>query len=60
MRKLFYLMDNVGRARYTVNTHDGESTHPDGSPFYGIAIFHNKRKRDRFVRDLKRAGYSER
>lgn len=59
MKKLFYLMDGVGRARYTVNFHDGESTHSDGSLFYGIAIFRNKRKRDLFVRDLKRSGYSE-
>jgi len=60
MQKLFYLMDNVGRARYTVNFHDGEAAHADGSPFYGVRIFSNKKFRDRFVRELKRAGYSER
>lgn len=58
--KLFYIRDNIGRAKYTVNFHDGVQTYPDGSPFYGIEIFHNKRKRDQFIRSLKSAGYTER
>ena len=44
MDKLFYTMDNIGRAKYTVSKFDGVSTHKDGSPFYDIAIFNNKKK----------------
>jgi hypothetical protein len=57
--KQFYQMENVGKARYTVNMHDGVQTHRDGSPFYGIQIFSNKRAKDKFVRELKRHGYKE-
>ena len=58
--KQFYERENVGKARYTVNAHDGVETHADGSPFYGTAIFSNKRAKDKFVRALKRQGYVER
>jgi len=60
MEKQFYEMQNVGKARYTVNMHDGAQTHNDGSPFYGTRIFSNKRARDKFVRELKQQGYVER
>lgn len=60
MSKLFYEMQNVGKARYVVNMHDGVQTHRDGSPFYGTAIFNNKRLKNRYVRELKRQGYVER
>ena len=45
--------------RSIVNHHDGIQTHKDGSPFFGIAIFHNKRKQAKFVNQLKRDGYKE-
>jgi hypothetical protein len=54
--KEYYLMENVGRARYTVNFHDGASTHKDGSDFYDIRIFRNRKE----VQDLVRKGYKER
>jgi hypothetical protein len=57
--KTFYEMERVGSTRYTVSHHDGVQTHPDGSPFFGIALFSNKRKKERFVRDLRQKGYSE-
>lgn len=60
MRKCYYEMDNIGRCKYTVNMHDGEQTHKDGSPFFGIAIFSNRRKKDRYIRELKAQGYVER
>lgn len=55
----YYLMDNVGSCKYTVNYHDGQKTHDDGSAFYDIRIFANKRKRDGFVRELRTDGYVE-
>lgn len=60
MKKEYYLMDNIGKAKYTVNTCDGIQTHNDGSPFFGIAIFHNKNKRDGYVKGLIKQGYTKR
>jgi len=58
--KLFYLMSNIGHAKYVVNYHDGIKTHKDGSAFYGIAIFKNKKKLKEFIDNLKLNGYTER
>ena len=44
-------MQNIGHAKYVVNFYTGK-THPDGSEFYDIAIFSNKKKKDRFVKEL--------
>lgn len=59
MEKQFYTMNNVGKAKYTVNTHNGIDTHKDGSPFFGISIFKNKKKRDAYVSSLIKEGYKE-
>jgi hypothetical protein len=53
-------MMNVGKVKYLVNYHDGVKTHKDGSAFFDIATFRNKRKQDKFIRDLQRQGYKER
>jgi hypothetical protein len=60
MEKQFYTQDNIGKVKYTVNFHDGVQTHKDGSPFFGIRCFSNKKKRDKCVRDLKKENYTER
>ena len=57
--KRFYLLDNIGRAKYTVNYHDGQSKHKDGSDFYAMRIFRNKKAVAGFVQDLQRKGYRE-
>ena len=42
---------NVGRSKYIINYHDG-------SEFYGIAIFSNKRKFNTYKKNLiKKYGY---
>jgi hypothetical protein len=56
----FYERFGIGATKYSVHTHDGVSTHQDGSPFYGMALFRNRRKKDQYVRELKRQGYVER
>ncbi len=56
--KLFNESQNIGKARYVVNFHDGEKTHADGSQFFDIEIFSNKRKKEQFVRNLKKNGYT--
>lgn len=57
--KVYREMQNVGRSKYLVNFHDGEKQHRDGSPFFDLRIFSNKRKKTAFVRQLRTAGYSE-
>jgi hypothetical protein len=58
--KTFYRLDNVGKAKYTINFHDGIQIHKDGSPFFGIAIFKNKKKLKGFTDKLITEGYQER
>jgi len=57
--KVFYRQDNIGTAKYTVSYHDGIKKHKDGSPFFDIAIFRNKKKLNKFVKNLMMAGYKE-
>jgi hypothetical protein len=60
MKKIYYTQDNIGRAKYTVSFHNGTDTHKDGSPFFGIALFKNKIKRNKFIAKLRDEGYIER
>ena len=55
----FYIRHNVGNSKYTVNFHDGKSKHRDGSDFFEIRIFNNKRKCARYVKALRVNGYVE-
>jgi hypothetical protein len=57
--KQFNSMMNVGTAKYVINHHDGVKTHTDGSPFFDVATFSNKQKRNTFVRALTAQGYIE-
>lgn len=57
--KRFNIQTNIGKAKYVVNSHDGEKKHPDGSDFYDIAIFKNKKDLARCVAGLKKEGYIE-
>jgi len=58
--KEFREMSNVGKAKYVVNYHDGVKRHSDGSPFFDIATFRNKRKKTEFVKGLLASGYKAR
>ena len=58
--KVFYRQDNIGTSKYSISYHDGIQTHKDGSPFYGIAIFRNKKKLHEFINKLISDGYRER
>ncbi len=57
--KRFNLMYGIGKAKYVVNFHDGIKKHNDGSDFFDIAIFKNKKKLNAFVAELKNTGYVE-
>lgn len=60
MNKVYYIMHNVGKAKYVLNFHDGVQTHKDGSPFFGINIFKNKKKLAAEIKRLTELGYKER
>jgi hypothetical protein len=58
--KLYTTQMNVGRAKYVINYHDGSKTHKDGSPFYDIDIFSNRKDFDKAVKKLESEGYKYR
>jgi len=57
--KVYYEQYGIGKTKYSVSYHDGTSTHKDGSDFYHIALFSNKKAFARFIKDLKSQGYKE-
>lgn len=59
-KKLYYIQYNVGKAKYAVNFHDGIKKHKDGSAFYDIRIFHNKKDFKKFEQHLLKTGYTYR
>ena len=59
MDKRYYTMDGIGKCKYTVNWHDGVKTYKDGSPFFDIRIFSNKKKRNQFISQLISKGYQD-
>ena len=58
--KTFYRMDNIGKAKYTINFNDGVNSYKDGSLFFDIRIFSNKKKMNDFIKELEIKGYVER
>jgi len=58
--KIYYNQYNIGKSKYVVKHHDGKKIHKDGSRFFDIAIFSNKKKRDSFIKDLEADGYTHR
>lgn len=57
--KRFHVQYSIGKARHVVSYHDGAKTHPDGSPFFDLAICRNKKRLAKFVATLKASGYVE-
>ena len=55
--KEYYLMYNVGKAKYIVNYFDGVKKHKDGSDFHDMRIFKNKKLMEMFTDDLRKKGY---
>ena len=50
-------MSNIGHAKYVVSYHNGIKKHNDGSDFFDIAIFKNKKKLNDFILELVNDGY---
>lgn len=57
--KKYYIQNNIGKAKYVVNYHNGIAKHYDGSEFFDITIFKNKIKLNKFVKELKKDGFIE-
>lgn len=55
--KTLNVMQNVGKAKYLINYHDGISTNRDGSPFYGVRICSSKKKLAIQLKGFKDQGY---
>jgi hypothetical protein len=56
--KKFRMQYGIGSAKYLVSFHDGEKKHKDGSEFWDIEIFKNKKKLYAFTDDLRKNGYT--
>ena len=55
--KTYHIQYNIGKAKYCVSYHNGIDKHNDGSNFFAIAIFHNKKKLADFEKQLLNSGY---
>lgn len=56
--KKFSVQHGIGKAKYLVNFCTGEKFNSDGSLFWDIRIFKNKKKFNSFVKELRQAGYT--
>ena len=57
--KAFRQEPQIGRVKYPISFHDGITKNNDGSDFWGIACFNNKKKAQAYVKKLKANGYKE-
>ena len=57
--KDYYIMYNVGSAKYLINYHDGIKKHNDGSKFYDMNIYKNKKDLKNKINELKDLGYTD-
>lgn len=55
--KNYYIQGGIGKIKHLVNYHNGEKKHKDGSPFYDIKTFTNKKDLNKFEKQLIKEGY---
>ena len=56
-KKRYYQQDGIGSSKYTISYHDGKKKHKDGSDFFDIQTFRNKKDLAKFVNTLHKGGY---
>ena len=56
-KKRYNQKDGVGKSKYVISYHDGKKKHKDGSDFFDIQIFRNKKDLAKFVNTLHKSGY---
>jgi len=44
---------NIGKAKYVVSYYDGIKKHRDGSEFWDIKIFNNKKEMSKFIKNIE-------
>jgi hypothetical protein len=57
--KLYTTMHGIGSSKYSISAHNGKDFYKDGSPFYGIELFKNKKKYEAKIKQLRAEGYRE-
>jgi hypothetical protein len=58
-KKAFKVNPPIGKAKYSISSHNGSSTHKDGSDFWDIKIFKNKIDLEKGIKDYKSKGFIE-
>lgn len=58
-KKVFRINPQIGTSKHSVSFHDGVKTHKDGSQFFDMRIFKNKKAKEAFVKELIADGYKE-
>jgi hypothetical protein len=59
LKKVYRINPQIGATKHSVSFHNGEKTHKDGSPFFDLKTFKNKRLLTTFIKGLKPQGYTE-
>jgi hypothetical protein len=55
--KQYEQKNNIGKAKYTISKSDGVQTHKDGSLFWDIAIFKNKKNLNNYIEKIESEGF---
>jgi hypothetical protein len=55
--KTFNIQFNIGKCKYVINHHNGIKKHADGSKFFDIDIYSNKKKFEAKKTELLNLGY---
>ena len=58
-KKAFKVNPGIGKAKYSISSHDGHKKHNDGSDFWDIQIFKNKVDLEKGIKDYKSKGFIE-
>jgi hypothetical protein len=58
-KKSFKVNPGIGKAKYSISSHDGVKKHKDGSDFWDIKIFKNKVDLEKGINDYKSKGFIE-
>ena len=55
--KQYIETQNLGKSKYVISFFDGVKKHKDGSPFFDIRIFKNKKDKNKFIKKLENENY---
>jgi hypothetical protein len=57
MKKYKVEIHQIGKVKHAISFYDGKQKHKDGSPFWDIACFKNKKKLVKYEKGLIKKGY---